>query len=206
MLRLTILTSLFQILIGLTLSYAQQNEVPTVISVPHGTPFLKDFSLSPDSKAYKQNTPYVSQETVFNILIDQYDKGEKQMARNLGNMYLDKGKRIIFEIVPEHNKNDNLLKIMFNIPGSSLLQYFQTQQGSIYKWIDYSIVTDEIIDKPIPLIIIYEDTNGADNLENKLDILTKNNTLPLTMSSKLENDILKILNNYYLISYRLSKR
>ena len=205
---------LFQILCISILCYAQSNTNPIksaqrdinetnkVISIPRGTLLPKENSSN--SKSYKHNTPFVSNETEFKIIIEKYDEAvKKNIAEDLIG-FLAIGQRITFEIMLDFIEDDYLLNVYFHFPGSFLCRYINIQQGYICKWIDYPIMTDEFRNKTVPLMIIYEDKENS--LEKKINLLTKGNSLPSSMDLKLEKDIIKLLKNYYLISYQLSDR
>ncbi len=182
---------------------AQKVDSVKVISIPRGSTLPKGFLPSPNSVAYKHNTPYVSKESDFILLVESFISGEKQPVKWIDKQFLLKGKRVVFEIVPDMYEEGKLL-IAFNFPGYTRMEHKQPQPGYTFKWINYLPVSEEVMETYVPLMIIYEDT-ATGTIEKQLDILTKNKQLFPSMNSKLEKDIFRTLKNYYLIAYKLSE-
>jgi hypothetical protein len=163
---------------------------------------------SPLSKVFKIRTSPFSQDVELKLYMDEYVNGKKIILTNLYNLELllwrkyKKGNTGLWEIIPDVTDVTTKQKLHLFVNSPGVIEHREKTTVPL-RYFAYNIYrnSDEKLDTPIPVLLIYED-----------DIQTKKNTdiiqkyvVQDSLRTDVNEKIFSEIERYFFIYYILSK-
>jgi hypothetical protein len=175
----------------------------TTVSTPRGaktdvpTP-------SPLSTIFRTRTSPFSQDVVLRFYMEEYVNGQKVKPMGLYNLDVlfqrkyNKGNRGLWEIIPDISIKEEL-HLFVNIPG---LTEHREKKTVSPRYFAYNIYrhSDEILDTPIPVLLIYEDHSQTKENMNVIQKYTVQDSLRTDVNEKIFSEIERCFFIYYKLS------
>jgi|GEM_PF-5041120 hypothetical protein len=155
---------------------------------------------SPLSDVFKFRFSPLSCDLDWVLYMTEYRFGKKipYILEQLNYRRGEKGNRLVWEIIPDVTKLETL-HLFVNIPGEMVHREKEVDKGKILRYKVYQS-TDERIDEPTPLLLIFEDDFAEKNLK-----IVEKYTMQDSLLINSNNTLLKEIDHCYLVYYQLSK-
>jgi hypothetical protein len=181
------------------------NKDITTVSTPRGAKTDMVPIPSPLSKIFKIKTSPFSQDVELKLFMEEYVNGRKVLSTSLYNLDLilwikyGKGDYGLWEIIPDVSIKQEL-HLFVNSPGITAHREKKTVPLRHFAYNRYQN-SDEKLDTPIPVLLIYEDDSQTKDNMNVIQKYTVQDSLRTDVNEKIFSEIERC----FFIYYKLSK-